>query len=648
MIKLCFQKEEFASESGLVTPKNKNLYWAFGLVAGSWLICLLISGVITLVNRVESSKQVGVAAPKLRLFTSESEFRNYLKNQGGLEHKLMISGGPAELEATTVNDQVERYSDTNVQVKGIDEPDIVKTDGKQIYVSSQNRYFINQAMPEMRAGPLVESTNNTKIVQALPMGDIKKIASVEKGGELLVFDNYLAVFESQKITGFDISDPKQPLQVWEFEFEGNRQIETARLIDNKILVVSKLAVYQSSPCPMPLGRNGTTTITVACTDIWHPEDQAGADTTYTIMKIDPEDGQVETTTTIIGSSSQSVVYVSNQAAYITFSQALSQEEIIVQVIQKPDSTLVDEMIKNKIQQLMNLDISKRAKQVEIDQILNGYTASFSDDDRLKWQTELNNQVEKYKDEHQREIETTTVSMMNLRDWRIGATAAIPGRPLNQFSLDEYDDHLRIATTISGKANDVYVLDSNLNQVGSVLDLGKNERIYAVRFVGKRGFVVTFRETDPLYILDLSIPKAPVVTGELKIPGYSSYLHPLTESLLVGIGKENNQVKVSLFDVSDMLKPTEIDKYLLPDFWSEILSTHHAFLQDDKHQAMFIPASTGGYIFSYGKEKLKLERAVAGKQVKRALYIGEYLYLVSQDEIEVISETNWQTVKTLGL
>jgi len=367
------------------------------------------------------------------------------------------------------------------------------------------------------------------------------------------------------------------------------------------------------------------------------------------MKINPKDGKVEDTISLVGSNNQTVVYMSGEAMYITFSQALSQEEIMIRVLQNPELKLVDDRIIERIQQVMNLDISLPAKKVEVNQIIIGYTVGFNDDDRLKWQAEMNNQIQKYREEYRREIETTVIAKINLADWKIQATGTVPGRPLNQFSLDEYQSYLRLATTVGQKANDVYVLDDNLNQAGKITDLGQNERIYAVRFLGERGFVVTFRVTDPLYSLDLALPNDPKVAGELKIPGYSSYLHPLTDDLLVGIGKEDNQVKVSLFDVSDMLKPTEIDKYLLPDFfWSEILSTHHAFLQDDKHQIMFIPASTGGYIFSYGKEKLKLERAVAGKQVKRALYIGEYLYLVSQDEIEVISETNWQTVKTLGL
>lgn len=649
MIRLFSQKAEFATENGLVTPRNKNLYWAFGLVAGSWMICLLISFVVSLVSQTNTIKPVEVTAPKLSQFTSESEFRSYLTNKNQ-PREIPISGGaPAELDMkATANDQAERYSDTNVQVKGIDEPDIVKTDGKRIYFSSQDRYFINPIEPMTRSGSLPRTRSIANIIQAKPIDTIKKLATIDRGGELLVTNDRLMVIAAKTISGFNISQPESPKLVWEYEFEGNRQIESIRLVEDKILVVSKLPVYQSSPCPLPLGKNATTTMTIACTDIWHPEKQTGANTTYTVMKIDAKNGEVEDTLSLVGYNSQTVVYVSNKALYITFSEALYRDEIMVKVLLNPESVLVDENIKERLQQVMDLDISQPAKQVEVNQIINGYTVGFNDDDRLKWQAEINNRIDEYREQHQREIETTTIAKINLANWEIEATGIVPGRPLNQFSLDEYQDHLRLATSVGQKANDVYVLDDKLNQTGKITDLGLNERIYAVRFLGDRGFVVTFKDTDPLYALDLSTHAEPKVGGELKIPGYSSYLHPLTNDLLVGIGKEDNQVKISLFDVSDMSKPTELDKYQLPDYWSEILSTHHAFLQDSKHQVMFIPASNGGYIFSYADNKLKLERAVAGKQVKRALYISDYLYLVSQDEIEVLNETNWQTVKTVGL
>ena len=157
------------------------------------------------------------------------------------------------------------------------------------------------------------------------------------------------------------------------------------------------------------------------------------------------------------------------------------------------------------------------------------------------------------------------------------SGSVPGHVLNQFSMSEHAGHLRVATTLGGpwgfrdeSESVVTVLAADtgedLVQVGQVGDMGKGERIYAVRFVGDVGYVVTFRQTDPFYTIDLSDPANPVVRGELKITGYSGYLHPIDENLVLGIGQEATETgrtmgtKVTLFDVSDLDNPTALDTW----------------------------------------------------------------------------------------
>ena len=135
-------------------------------------------------------------------------------------------------------------------------------------------------------------------------------------------------------------------------------------------------------------------------------------------------------------------------------------------------------------------------------------------------------------------------------------------------------------------------------------------------------------------------------GELKIPGYSSYLHPISKDIILGIGKENQQVKLSLFNVASLENPKEIDKYLLDESWSEVLSTHHAFLLDKKHNIFFLPGSKGGYIFSYESNKLKLVKAISQISAKRALFINDYLYIIGDDKITIINEIDWEKVNEL--
>ncbi|GAB3867375.1 beta-propeller domain-containing protein [Dactylosporangium cerinum] len=156
-------------------------------------------------------------------------------------------------------------------------------------------------------------------------------------------------------------------------------------------------------------------------------------------------------------------------------------------------------------------------------------------------------------------------------------------------MSEWDGHLRIATTTSLEtttSSAVYVLRLNggqLTQAGKVDGLGKSERIYSVRFIGTTGYVVTFRQTDPLYTLDLRDPSAPKVVGELKIPGYSAYLHPAGDGRLLGLGQDANEqgrvqgMQVSLFDVRDPAHPARVAQHLEKGGYSEAEYDPHAFL-----------------------------------------------------------------------
>ncbi|MGW0061771.1 beta-propeller domain-containing protein [Streptosporangium sandarakinum] len=192
--------------------------------------------------------------------------------------------------------------------------------------------------------------------------------------------------------------------------------------------------------------------------------------------------------------------------------------------------------------------------------------------------------------------------------RYVASGKVPGRLLNQYSLSEFEGHLRVATTsadLSGPAagesdssSAVYVLDARtLGKVGEVGGLGRGERIYSVRFIGPVGYVVTFRQVDPLYTLDLRDPKAPRATGELKITGYSAYLHPAGDGRLIGIGQEASErgrtlgTQVSLFDVSDPAAPRLLSRMFAKDSGSEAEWDPHAFLYWPATGAAVVPLNS---------------------------------------------------------
>ena len=168
---------------------------------------------------------------------------------------------------------------------------------------------------------------------------------------------------------------------------------------------------------------------------------------------------------------------------------------------------------------------------------------------------------------------------------------VEGYLLNAFSLDEYDGYLRLALTRSDE-NAVCVLDGNLEPVGELTGIAPGEIIKSVRFMGDTAYVVTFVQTDPLFVIDLSDPTKPVIKGEVKLPGFSSYLHPVGNGLLLGIGSGGTEdgidgsAKISLFDVSDPTDPKEVDNIVYPDAW--LTSDYKAFVAVKGDGSYLIP------------------------------------------------------------
>lgn len=669
-------------------------------------LALLVIWFMTLINYISSSIMVFTVRPApttqsvpsaagdikgMSKFASSEEFREYLEKSqelvGGYYGAVNFSTGIAKSAEIIVDRQVAqppvapsangqevtlteptRFSETNVQVSGIDEPDIVKTDGKEIYFSKQQNYYFRQPspVPMIEGGVTSEKMmpqyqrGGVKIIKAFPPADLKKDGEIEQSGNLLLSGQVLVVFaeNNHKLYGYDISKPQKPEQKWTIELDDRAYMTDVRLRQGKIYLVARNTIDYGQPCPFKSLSVDGAAVEFKCSDVYRPNIVVPSDITYTALTIDVVSGKVEKKVAFIGNSSQSVLYMSDNAIYATYAYSDNLVEFFYNFLQQEGKGLLPDWATEKIKKLMAYDISYGAKMNELGVIMENYSNSLSDDDRLKFQNESENRLKDYTNKHIREIEKTGVVKINLADFSITAVGNVPGAPLNQFSLDEYNGYLRIATTIGGRfwdfrassesVNDVYVLDKELKISGSVKDLGKGERIYSARFLQDKGYVVTFRQTDPFYVLDLSNPQNPQKKGELKIPGFSSYLHPISKDKILGVGREDSNVKLSLFDVANSSNPIEVAKYTLDEYWSEVSNTHHAFLMDTKHQIFFLPGSKGGYIFSYQNDILTLKKAVSLEQTKRALYIGDYLYIISENEIIVLNENDWQKVNNLAL
>lgn len=616
----------------------------------------------------------------LKTFSSPEDFKNYLAKTGEVERgietlrflevapRFFLPAPEISLAPPLTAEKVPtRVSETNVQVPGIDEPDILKTDGKEIYFSPGKAWPIWRepifAEPELKIIPPYYKEPKTKLIRAFPVEKLALDSEIEKSGDLLLMRNILVIFSREQILGYDVSDPKNPQKKWEIKLESKSSILTSRLYNNKIYLVLANNIKREHPCPIkPLILEGKE-IEIKCQEIYYPDlpYPPTVDVTFLAMILDPLTGKIEKRVSFVGSLSNSVVYMSKNSLYITYFYTQSLTEFFLKFLKEKCKDLFPNEVIQKIERVTKYDLHEQTKSLELEIILRNYMNSLDDDERMRVENEIENRFSDFYDKEKREFEKTGIVKIDLKEFEIKSHGNVPGFPLNQFALDEYEGNLRIAVTVGERffarvfgiwerksANDVYVLDKDLKIIGKIEDLGLTERIYSVRFIEDKGYLVTFRQTDPFYVLDLSDPKNPKLKGELKIPGYSSYLHEITKDKILGIGKEGWKVKISLFDVSDPNNPKEIDKYLLEETWSEILSTHHAFLLDRDHEIFFLPGSKGGYIFSYKNNRLGLVKAVSQASVKRAIYIEDYLYIVSDNKIVVLNELNWEKVKELEI
>lgn len=522
----------------------------------------------------------------------------------------------------------EDFSKTNVQVEGVDEADIVKTDGNFIY------YLTNSALT-------ITDVNNVKLV-----------SKVE-------FDN--KEFEPQEIF----------------------------LKDNKIVIIG-------------ITNHETEEKNIANTECYYPTNE-----TYTVAKIynidDRENPKLERTVEIEGYYLSSrmigdnVYLISNKYIYAYLCKDYKQSQLDEEEF-KPQyiDTATGEEIKSigfdciyyipEFEDTNYLNIAAfnitNNEPANITSYLGGGSQVYSS------ATNLYITRTKYNYDDGSEI-NTEIYKFNLKDatCTFSKTGKVPGSVLNQFSMDEKDGYFRIATTDSTSWNDesntnnLYVLNENLEIVGKVEGLAPGERIYSVRFMGNRAYMVTFVETDPLFVIDLTEPTNPTVLGELKIPGYSTYLHPYDENHLIGFGENTKLVnygygdqvvtdgmKIALFDITDPNNPTEMYSVNIGEkgTYSELLYNHKALLFSKDKNIIAFPISITGEDYEvtfqgaivYG---LSLENGFEEKgritniendinkyyprnSIQRIIYINDTLYTLSRN---LIKATDMNTMEPKG-
>lgn len=497
------------------------------------------------------------------------------------------------------------YSKTNTQVDGVEEADIVRTDGRYIYVLREGAIYVIRAgggVPEQVSVIDLELGENT-YCSDFYLANGRVTAVIQKYGESPVkkraaaYDSISSKSASETVARFyDVSDPVNPHKSAECSQSG--ETVSSRMIGDRLYLISTHSVPDNTDKDKP----ETFVPSVTCGGETQPV-PADSVCIYTASKYDP-------------------IYT------------------VVGIYDSADGRLLDSS------SLLGGSSNVYCNEKNLLTTITDYSGNMS----------------------------TVVSRFSIGKDSVNYenTAVIEGTLLNQFSMDENNGYFRFVTTVdkseettvSGStASTVYkrvvnntdvsliVLDSALQPVSSLTDLANGERVYSVRFMGDIAYFVTFRETDPLFSVDLSDPKKPVILGKLKIPGFSNYLFPYGGGKLLGIGMDADEksgrtecLKLSMFDISDPSNVTENDKYRIENYdYSTALYNHKASLvEPEKNLIGFeISGPNRKYaLFRYenGAFSLAAEFSLGSgyEEMTRGLFIGDVFYLVEKNKIRSFS------------
>lgn len=530
--------------------------------------------------------------------------------------------------ATGSSNSTQDYSETNVQVKGVDEADIVKTDGEYIYYVADNQLNIidaNGANTKLVSTTLLESDDAWWGYNAemFLLGD--RLMVISQGYATVWVNDASGSYENNtdqtKAIIYDVSNPAKPVQIVSLGQSGN--YVSSRMIGDYVYLVTAQYVYNA----------------VRSTPI----------TYIPSVSVDSESKLL--------SASDLYVYGTPQSSAYTV--------------------------------IGSINLKNGAKHASVKAVFGGTSDLYANADHMLLAIgEYDSDTTPIApDDNGKNVQITTgqsnteLILLSLNEGEITklASGTVPGSLLNQFSMDEYNDVFRIVTTVdwweqrvytdgldsyeydSKNYNNLYTLDQDLNIIGKIENLAEDEYVQSVRFDGDVGYFVTFRQVDPLFAVDLSNPKAPKIVSTLKIPGFSEYLQTFGDGLLFGIGYDADEdtgrtlgVKMTMFDTSDKTDVTELFTEAVDADWTIIGNNHHAILVDADKNLIAFPADNDYYIYRYyagtGFElaaKVDLSSDLSSWNL-RGLFIGNDFYVLSESSVTVISLADFNVLTTLKI
>ena len=615
----------------------------------------------------------------------------------GVESMSNAAGGAAT--GTAANPNPADHSSTNTQVTGVDEADIVKTDGNYIYLVQNGELDIVNAWPADQSHIVSRTTLDgwgtdiyldgshlttitTKWIyddnsgwnpgDGWPLNRMPTtadMASIAVGAPIGGMMWWRPSKPEVVVTVYDVTDPTAPSVVSTTTLDGN--LNTSRDINGKVYVVLNQDISLPSPLIEQVPADTTGGTTGDTTGGTTTAGGGSGSATTNMIAVSPVDGP-------------KYVYES-EAAYRARLEAMDINTLLPgYTVKIGDTTTTGSLVDtNKFyaQQtvsdaygmfsVVTIDANNATPQpVDETSLLGASGDVYMSQDALyvtstAWDAPMGDWNGDLR---------TDIYQFNITDSGVNFAGAgqVPGWAINSYAMDENNGYFRIATTTNQSdtsSNNIFVMQdqgNNLEVTGAITGLALSERIYAARFVGDHGYLVTYHQVDPLFTVDLTDPTAPFVAGKLEMPGYSSYLQPISDNLIFGIGRSVNPatnepdgLKVSLFDVTDFANPKLVDTFKFVSdtpadanaWWYNWTSSPaewdpHAVSYFADQQILAVPVLDWGWWNNNAKLELLKVDPVNGftevgqihhdGQVLRSLRIGDFVYSIGSDAIKVIS------------
>lgn len=596
------------------------------------------------------------------------------------------------------------YSTTNVQVANVDEPDYIKNDSKYVYIVSRNTLSIIDAYPAEDAKVILKIALDieSQYIQNMFLNEDRLVIfyNGQSDDEIIPQFDFIPRRSYSSVTHaliVDVSDKEKPTILKDYTIDGH--FKDARMIGNYAYFVTNNYInYQYPKLPVILENS----VRIMTPDAFYFDNIEEFSNFSTLTAIDIFGDTINSETFLMGHTG--AFYVSEDNFYLTYQQYIpnvfyenSAQNRFFDVI----VPLLPNEIQNEIKLIQNdSTLSSSTQWIQISELMQKSYNEMDKNEKEKLFEKIKNALNEYDVKIQEDARKTIIHKISIDEEKIKyvAKGEVPGRLLNQFSMDQSGDRFRVATTTeiytqyegTIRSNAVYVLDEKLDIVGQLEDIAPEESIFSARFMGDRLYLVTFQQIDPFFVIDLS-SDTPKILGELKIPGFSNYLHPFDEEHVIGVGRDTKEIdngriqqlgiKISLFNVSDVNNPKVAGDIIIGDSstHSEALYNHKAFFFDKTRGVISIPISgdvkglentsskmfapdynrwSGFYVFDVDKSNgFEVKGTIThsdsdsryyGMSNARTFYIDDVLYTASQGYLKMNSFDNLDKINSIKL